>query len=101
MGECKGYQMAMEERLKLSNESSMPKVDATRYRNLVGELRYLVHNRPDIAFAVGYLSRFLEDPMRTILLLSSTFSGTLPALATMGWCILKGGGTRLDRADRV
>ena len=32
------------------------------YRSIVGGLRYLVHMRPDIAFAVGYVSRFMEDP---------------------------------------
>jgi hypothetical protein len=26
-------------------------------------LRYLVHTRLDIAFAVGYMSRFMEWPM--------------------------------------
>ena len=35
----------------------MAKVDATLYRSIVGGLRYLVHMRPDIAFAVGYVSR--------------------------------------------
>ena len=34
----------------------------TLYRSIVGSLRYLVHTRPDIAFAVGYVSRFMEDP---------------------------------------
>jgi hypothetical protein len=33
------------------------------YRSIVGSLRYLVHTRPDIAFAVGYVSRFMEAPM--------------------------------------
>jgi hypothetical protein len=28
----------------------------------VGSLRYLVHTRPDIAFAVGFVSRFMESP---------------------------------------
>ena len=28
----------------------------------MGSLRYLVHTRPDIAFAVGYVSRFMERP---------------------------------------
>ena len=32
------------------------------YRSLVGSLRYLVHTRPDISFAVGYVSRFMEKP---------------------------------------
>jgi len=52
----------MEERLKLLDKSTTPEVDATMYRSLVGSLRYLVHMRPDIAFAVGYVSRFMEKP---------------------------------------
>jgi hypothetical protein len=32
------------------------------YRSLVGSLRYLIHVGPDIAFAVGYVSRFMEKP---------------------------------------
>ena len=38
------------------------KVDATRYRSIIGGLRYLTHTRPDITFAVGYVSHFMEDP---------------------------------------
>jgi hypothetical protein len=37
-------------------------VDATQYRRLVGSLRYLVHTRPDLAYSVGYVSRFLKRP---------------------------------------
>ena len=37
-------------------------MDATLYRSIVGGLRYLIHTRPDIAFAVGYVSRFMKDP---------------------------------------
>ena len=40
--------------------STSTKVDATLYRSIVGGLRYLVHTRPDIAFVVGYVSRFIE-----------------------------------------
>ncbi|XP_066333886.1 uncharacterized mitochondrial protein AtMg00810-like [Miscanthus floridulus] len=35
-------------------------VDPTHYRRLIGSLRYLVHTRSDITFAVGYMSRFKE-----------------------------------------
>jgi hypothetical protein len=52
----------MELRLKLSKNSSGSPVNATEYRGLVGSLRYLVHTRPDISFAVGYVSRFMEAP---------------------------------------
>jgi hypothetical protein len=52
----------MEERLKLTKTSTEAKVDATLYQSIVGGLRYLVHTRPDIAFAMGYVNRFMEDP---------------------------------------
>ena len=52
----------MEERLKLTKASTAVKVDAPLYRSIVGGLCYLVHTRPDIAFAIGYVSRFMEDP---------------------------------------
>ena len=62
MAECKPCVTPMEERLKLTKDGTAAKVDATLYRSIVGSLRYLVHTRPDIAFAVGYVSRFMEDP---------------------------------------
>ncbi|XP_066373571.1 secreted RxLR effector protein 161-like [Miscanthus floridulus] len=52
----------MEERLKLTKASTTAKVDATLYRSIVSGLCYLVHTRPDIAFIVGYVSRFMKDP---------------------------------------
>ena len=62
MGACNPCATPMEPRLKLSKQSTSPAVDATEYRSLIGSLRYLMNTRPDMAFAVGYLSRFMEDP---------------------------------------
>ena len=62
MAECKPCMTPMEEWLKLTKASTMAKVDATLYQSIVGGLRYLVHTRPDIAFAMCYISRFMEDP---------------------------------------
>jgi hypothetical protein len=62
MAGCNPCAVPMEPRLKLSKESESPLVNATEYRSIVGGLRYLVNSQPDIAFAVGYVSRFLEDP---------------------------------------
>ncbi|XP_066320240.1 uncharacterized mitochondrial protein AtMg00810-like [Miscanthus floridulus] len=56
------YYLGIEERLKLTKASTAVKVDATLYRSIVGGLRYQVHMRPDIVFAMGYVSRFMEDP---------------------------------------
>ena len=62
MAECKPCVTPMEERLKLTKASTAAKVDATLYQSIIGSLRYLVHMRPNIAFVVGYVSRFMEDP---------------------------------------
>ena len=62
MAKCKPCVTPMEERLKLTKASTAAKVDATLYWSIIGGLRYLVHTRPDITFAVGYVSRFMEDP---------------------------------------
>ncbi|WVZ87388.1 hypothetical protein U9M48_034029 [Paspalum notatum var. saurae] len=64
MGECRPNKTPMEEKLKLSKDSKAGKVDATSYRSIVGGLRYLVHTRPDLAFAVGYVSRFMAEPRK-------------------------------------
>jgi hypothetical protein len=48
----------MGERLKLSHDSTT-EMDATQYRRLVWRLRYLARTRPDLAFSVGYVSRFM------------------------------------------
>ena len=60
---CNPAHTPMEEKLKLSRNSEEEEVDPTHYRRLVGSLLYLVHTWPDLAFAVGYVSRFMERPM--------------------------------------
>ncbi|WVZ59946.1 hypothetical protein U9M48_010027 [Paspalum notatum var. saurae] len=60
--DCNPALTPMEERLKLSRDSTAEEVDATQYRRLVGSLRYLVHTRPDLAFSVVYVSRFMQRP---------------------------------------
>ena len=62
MKDCHAVHAPMEARLKLSKDSSEKAVDATLYRSIIGSLRYLVHTRPNITFAVGYLSSFMEAP---------------------------------------
>ena len=62
MLDCNPCQVPMDPKVKLTKESSSMSVDATEFRSLVGSLRYLVNTRPDLAFSVGYVSRFMEGP---------------------------------------
>jgi len=62
MADCNACAVPLEARFKLSKKSSSPLVDAREYHSIVGGLRYLVNSRPDIAFAVGFVSWFLEKP---------------------------------------
>jgi hypothetical protein len=59
---CNPCATPMESRLKLRKKSTTPEVDGTVYRSLVRSLRYLVNTRPDLAYSVGYVSRFMEKP---------------------------------------
>jgi transposase InsO family protein len=59
---CNSYHVPMENRLKLTKNDKSPPVDKTKYRSIIGSLRYLVNTRPDIAFAVGIVSRYMEEP---------------------------------------
>ncbi|XP_051113712.1 secreted RxLR effector protein 161-like [Andrographis paniculata] len=49
--------------VKLSKFDGEERVDAIRYRCLVGSLRYLTSTRPDILLSVGVVSRFMEEPV--------------------------------------
>eukprot|EP00253_Pinus_taeda_P014692 PITA_14692 len=52
----------MEPRLKFSAQLASPLVDETLFRQLMGNLVYLTATRPDISFAVSYISRFMSAP---------------------------------------
>jgi hypothetical protein len=61
MSDYNPYKIPMKRKIKLSKESTNPLVHATLYRSLVGSLIYLANTRPDLAFSVGYVSRFLQE----------------------------------------
>jgi hypothetical protein len=81
MVDCKAAATPMEERLRLSHDSTSEEVDATLYRRIIGSLRYLIHTWPDLTYAVGYVSRFLERPteehLQTVKKILRYIAGTL------------------------
>ena len=52
----------MEAQLQLRKVGTTTTIDSTNYRGIVGSLRYLVNTRSDLAYSVGYVSRFMEAP---------------------------------------
>ena len=52
----------MATRHKLSKNDDSTYVNQTLYRSMIGKLQYVVHNRPDIALAIGIVARFFVSP---------------------------------------
>ncbi|XP_066323520.1 secreted RxLR effector protein 161-like [Miscanthus floridulus] len=86
----------MEERLKLMKASTTVKVDATLCQSIVGGLCYLVHMRPNIAFAVGYVSRFMEDPRENHWVVVKRLLCYIKEMVDQGIIFPKTGGSRLQ-----
>ena len=48
--------------IKLHQDKGGKPINGTKYRKMIGCLRYLLHTRPDLAYSVGMASRFMEKP---------------------------------------
>ncbi|KAJ4772132.1 polyprotein [Rhynchospora pubera] len=59
---CKPCPTPMNKNEKLLKEDGSGAADSAKYRSLVGCLIYLTHTRPDISYAVGVISRFMQTP---------------------------------------
>jgi hypothetical protein len=59
---CNPVDTPMEQHIKLLPGKPELVSNATKYRSIVGSLRYLVNSRHDLAFSVGMVSRFMEKP---------------------------------------
>ncbi|RZB60244.1 Retrovirus-related Pol polyprotein from transposon RE1 [Glycine soja] len=62
MQNCRPVESPMDPNLKLMVDQSEVYLDPERYRRLVGKLIYLTITRPDISFAVGVVSQFMQNP---------------------------------------
>ena len=62
MSECNSVKTPMEAHLKLGAERENDEVNPSKFRSLIGSLRYLLNTRPDLTYSVNYLSRFMSKP---------------------------------------
>jgi hypothetical protein len=65
MNECNPVNTLVGSGTKLSRYDEGETVDATLYKILVESLRYLTCTRSDIAYGVGLVSRYMEEPKMT------------------------------------
>ncbi|KAG6498781.1 hypothetical protein ZIOFF_038503 [Zingiber officinale] len=62
MADCNATKHPMEPKTQLHKDLEGTPVDATKYRRVIGCLRYLLHTRPDLSYPVGMASRYMERP---------------------------------------
>ncbi|XP_070664609.1 uncharacterized mitochondrial protein AtMg00810-like [Malus domestica] len=65
MENCKPISTPMECGVKLTKHDEGESVDPTFFKSLGGSLRYLTCTKPDILYAVGLVSRYMENPTTT------------------------------------
>ncbi|RDX65224.1 hypothetical protein CR513_56136, partial [Mucuna pruriens] len=70
MSNCNSTTTPMEYRIKLIGDHCENLLDNTLYKQIVGSLRYICNSRPDIAYFVGLISKFMNDPKSSHLLVA-------------------------------
>lgn len=62
LSDCNPVKFPMEPKIHMHKDEKGKPVTSTEFKSMVGGLRYLLHTRSDIAYAVGVVSRFMERP---------------------------------------
>lgn len=62
MLDCNSTKYPMDPKEIIHKDEEGVSIDVTEFKSLIGGLRYLVHTRPDLAYSVGIISRFMERP---------------------------------------
>lgn len=59
---CNPTKYPMDPKECITKDEGGKPVDITIFKSIIGGLHYLVYTRPDIAFLVGIISRYMEKP---------------------------------------
>lgn len=65
MYECNPTLIPMDPNVKFSKSNEEEDTEAIEFRSLVGRLRYLLQTRPDLSYAVGITSRYMQTPKKS------------------------------------
>ncbi|CAL0306597.1 unnamed protein product [Lupinus luteus] len=65
MMNCNTVATPIEVGIGLSQGDADCAVDKTLYRQMIGSLRYVCNSRPDLAYGVGLVSRYMESPKQS------------------------------------
>lgn len=65
MSSCNLTHVPLEQNAQFSKGVDEKKVDEKEFRRNIGCLQYLLHTCSDLAFSVGVLSRYMQDPKVT------------------------------------
>ncbi|XP_074360135.1 secreted RxLR effector protein 161-like [Apium graveolens] len=68
MWNCNATKLPMDPKENINKDEGGRCVYTTHFKSMIGGLRYLVHTRPDIAYSVGIVSRYMEKPTEMHLL---------------------------------
>lgn len=56
MMDCNSTKVPMHPKEIVSKDEEGVPVDSTKFKSMIGGLRYLVHTRPDLAYSVGIVA---------------------------------------------
>ena len=61
---CKPITVPLEQNMRVSADTGDVLEDPTMYRRIVGSLIYMTITRPDLSYAVGLVSQFMQTPRK-------------------------------------
>lgn len=69
---------------RLTKKEDDKKVDATLFKQMIGSLLYLTITRPDLAYSVCLISRFMSNPMETHMMAAKRVIRYIKATTDLG-----------------
>lgn len=91
MSECNSVNSPIVPGNKLIKEADGKLVDATVYRQIIGCLMYLLATRPDMAYSVCLVARFMDKPKEVHLIAAKRILRYLKGTLSLGILYKKGG----------